>query len=122
MKKCKAKKDSYKAELKSKPQHFSDDLKTFKIQIQNILNEVEVDKNYIILNISNVVKYTIPQINGTKLGWIKRKNKGRKMIFESPFKTGIKIRNYINDEQLDSMVNEYLMLDEHLMEKNILKN
>lgn len=116
LKKCKTNKTSYKAALKSKPQHYSDDLKTFKVQIQNILKEVEVDKNYIILNIGNVIKYTIPQLNGTELGWIKRKNGGRKMIFESPFKTGIKIRNYINDEELDSMVNEYLM------DKNKLKN
>jgi hypothetical protein len=53
------------------------------------------------------IKYTIPQLNGTKLGWVKRKNNGKKMIFESPFKTGIKIINYINDEQLDSLVEEY---------------
>ena len=108
LKKCKTKGISYKTALKSKPQHYSDDLKTFKVQIQNILNEVEVGNNYVILNIGNVVKYTIPQLNGTKLGWIKRKNSDKKMIFESPFETGIKIINYINDEELDSMVNEHL--------------
>lgn len=103
-----AKNDSYQLAKKSKPKHFSDDLNTYKLQIQDILEKVEVEDKSIIININNTINYTIPQINPTKLGWIKKKNKGKKMIFESPFKTGIKIKNFITDNDLEAMKDEYL--------------
>lgn len=124
LKECNKKKKSFKSALRTKPQHFSEDLKTFKVQIKDILKEVEVANDFVILNINNVVQYRIPQINGTKLGWIRRKNKGRKMIFDSPFITGIKIKNVITDEDLEVMINstnlnheeidKYFESEEHL--------
>ena len=102
---CIVKNNSFRLELKSKPQHFSYDLKVYKLQIQDILKEVEVNDDFITININDIIKYTIPQLNGTKLGWIVRKNRGYKMIFESPFKSEIKITNCISDDQLDQMIN-----------------
>lgn len=114
IKQCNEKKKSFKSALSTKPQHFSEDLKTFKVQIQDILKEVEVANDFVILNINNVVQYKIPQINGTKLGWIKRKNKGRKMTFDSPFDTGIEIRNVITDENLEVMINSQSLDDDEI--------
>lgn len=108
LKECLIKNDTYLAAVKSKPQHFSFDLKTFKIQIQDILANVEVGKDFVVININNLVKYTIPQINGSKIGWINKKNKGKKIIFNSPFETGIKIKNFINDDELDAMVRDHI--------------
>jgi DNA invertase Pin-like site-specific DNA recombinase len=106
---CKAKNNSYTQALKSKPQHFSDDLKAFKVQIQDVLKTVAVDFKSVTLNVNDMVNYTIPQLNGTKLGWIKRKNKDKKMIFENPFDSKIiKIRNFISDENLEAMVSNHL--------------
>jgi DNA invertase Pin-like site-specific DNA recombinase len=105
LKESTTKNSSYRQALKSKPQHFSFDLKTFKVQIQDILNKVEVNSEFVTININDMVNYTIPQLGGTKIGWIKKKNKGKKMIFENPFDSGIKIKNFINDEDLDVMVN-----------------
>ena len=104
---CNKKKKSYLLALQIKPQHYSDDLKTFKIQIKNILKEVEVGKDFVTININDVLKYTIPQINPTKLGWIRRKSKGEKMIFQSPFDTGIRVRNVISDEDLGAMIEAF---------------
>jgi len=98
------KNNSFRLELKSKPQHFSYDLKVYKLQIQDILKEIEVNDDFITININDIIKYTIPQLNRTKLGWIVRKNRGNKMVFESPFKSEIKIRNCITDDDLDIMV------------------
>ena len=102
---CIVKNTSYGLAIKSKPRHFSYDLKVYKLQIQDILKEVEVNDDFITININDIIKYTIPQLNGTKLGWIVRKNRGYKMIFESPFKSEIKITNCISDDQLDQMIN-----------------
>jgi len=99
------KNNSYRLALQSKPTHFSYDLKTYKVQIQDILKEVEVGNDFVVINIFNLVTYNIPQLNGTKIGWINKKNIDQKMVFESPFKTGLKIKNIINDEDLDLMVN-----------------
>ena len=65
-----------------------------------------MSKDFVIINIGDIIKYKIPQINGTKLGWIRRKNSENKMIFESPFGKNIKITNVISDEQLESMIND----------------
>jgi DNA invertase Pin-like site-specific DNA recombinase len=115
LKECAKKNTSYRKALKSKPQHFSFDLKTFKIQIQDILNKVQVSNEFVTININNMVLYRIPQIGGTKIGWIKKKNKGKKMIFENPFITGIRAINYINDEELEDMIynnlRDYDLLD-----------
>jgi hypothetical protein len=101
------KNNSYQFALKSRPEYFSFDLKVYKVQIQDILKEVEVNDKLITININNIIKYTIPQINGTKLGWIVRKSKGGKMVFESPFKSEIKIRNYISDDELSIMEDDH---------------
>ena len=106
LKNCNKKKKSFATALRTKPKHYSDDLKTFKVQIKDVLKEVEVSKDFVIINIGDIIKYKIPQINGTKLGWIRRKNSGNKMIFESPFGKNIKITNVISDEQLESMIND----------------
>ena len=108
LKECTTKNNSYRKALKSKPQHYSPDLKTFKVQIQDILHKVEVNSQFITININNMVNYTIPQLGGTKIGWIKKKNKGKKMIFESPFDTGIKIKNFIDEDELEIMVDNHL--------------
>ena len=105
LKDCVEKNNSYRLALQSKPTHFSYDLKTYKVQIQDILKEVEVGNDFVVINIFNLVTYNIPQLNGTKIGWINKKNIDQKMVFESPFKTGLKIKNIINDEDLDLMVN-----------------
>ena len=106
LKNCNRKKKSFATALRTRPKHYSDDLKTFKVQIKDVLKEVEVSKDFVIINIGDIVNYKIPQINGTKLGWIRRKNSGNKMIFESPFGKNIKITNVISDEQLESMIND----------------
>jgi DNA invertase Pin-like site-specific DNA recombinase len=108
LKECTTKNSSYRKALKSKPQHFSFDLKTFKVQIQDVLKNVEVSSEFITININNMVNYTIPQLGGTKIGWIKKKNKGQKMIFENPFVTGIKVKNFINDDDLEILIHNYL--------------
>ncbi len=105
---CQKKVESYKKALKTKPKHFSNDLKTFKVQIQDILESVEVNDSYVIINIGNVVLYEIPQLSGTKIGWANRKYKGEGMVFKSPFTTGIKVRGYVTDEQLEMMINNEL--------------
>jgi DNA invertase Pin-like site-specific DNA recombinase len=110
------KNESYQLAKKSKPKHFSDDLNTYKLQIQDILEKVEVEDKSITININNTINYTIPQINPTKLGWIKKKNQGKKMIFENPFDTGIKIKNFITDDEIDSMVNNEIQDNEKEIE------
>ncbi|GFD78696.1 recombinase family protein [Tenacibaculum sp. IMCC1] len=104
---CLEKNNSFKKALKSKPKHFSNDLKTFKVQIQDILECVEVDENFVIINIQDVVKYKIPKINGTELGWIKRKNKGKDVKFDSPFKTGIITKRCFSDTDLEALIYEH---------------
>lgn len=118
LKEITSKNNSFKLALKSKPQHFSYDLSTYKVQIQDVLQEVEVHDSFITINVNGVVKYTIPQLSGTKIGWINRKHKGNKMVFDNPFETGIKIKNLISDEDLEVMVdnelnNKDLIIESH---------
>lgn len=119
---CNIKKESYSIALKSKPKHFSDDLKTFKVQIQDIVSLVEVKNEFIQIFIQNITSYTIPQLHSSKIGWLNRKNKGAKMVFEDPFKTGIKVKNQISDEDLAFLTDEMIDEDYHKRVEQYLEN
>lgn len=115
---CTAKNKSYRQALKSKPQHFSFDLKMYKVQIQDVIKRVEVNDTFVTINVDDMVNYTIPQLGGTKIGWINKKNKGQQMVFENPFDTGnIKIKNFISDEQAEMMVDNVLNDNNALIDK-----
>ena len=116
----KAKIKSYKKALKSKPQHYSDDLATFKEQVRDILYEVEVGKDYVRINLENVIIYKIPKPTPTQIGWHTRK----KQPFKTPFETGIEVVNVLSDEDMPSFIdeqtkpNEYFKaIDEKLKER-----
>lgn len=98
----KSKIKSYKKALKSKPQHYSDDLASFKEQIRDILHEVEVHKDYVRINIENVIVYKIPKPTPTQIGWHTRK----KLPFKTPFETGIEVINVLSDEDMPAYIDE----------------
>jgi len=115
----KGKLNSHKKALKTRPKHFSEDLKIFKTQIKDILYEVEVNKDNVRINIENLLIYEIPQRHPSSIGWHKRSNKP----FETPFKTGIKLISVLTDEDMPAYIDEqtspdkyYAAINEHLEE------
>jgi len=100
---------SFKKALKSKPQHYSDDLATFKEQIRDILHEVEVGKDYVRINLENVIIYRIPKPTPSQIGWHTRK----KLPFNTPFETGIKVIKVLSDEDLPAFIEEQTNPDEY---------
>lgn len=113
---CGKKLKSYREALKNKPKHFSNDLKTFKVQVKDLLHCVEVNDDFIIINIENLVQYRIPQLSGSEIGWAKRKYTGEDYMFNSPFITGINIKNCINDDDLESMIDEQISNNSSLVD------
>jgi|GEM_PF-2218050 len=105
---CQKRITSYKKALKTEPKHFSNDLKTFKVQIQELLHYIEVSEDFVIINIENLVNYKITQLSGTEIGWLKRKYNGEGMMYRSPFNTGIEIKNIFSDEDLQSLAAEQI--------------
>ncbi|WP_254097271.1 hypothetical protein [Aquimarina sp. Aq107] len=71
------------------------------------MNNVEVGEDFVVINIENLVNYKIFQLSGTEIGWVKRKHQGEGMMFESPFVSGISIKNVFGDEDLEAIANEW---------------
>ncbi|SHI99710.1 Site-specific DNA recombinase [Arenibacter nanhaiticus] len=88
---------------KSEIKHFSDDLEEFKIEIKDVVNYVEVDKNSVIINVFGRWSYDLEKPNPSKLGWESKKPESERYKNEE-----LPLRFPIEDDDIDMMVDDYL--------------
>ena len=86
--------------LRNDIKHFSKDLEVFKIEIEDIIKQVIIDKERVLISIYGWRIYDLCKPNSTKLGW-----EARKPINERYKKETLPLRHPISDEELEVMVN-----------------
>jgi hypothetical protein len=91
--------------LRSDIEHFSKDLEVFKVE--DIISHVCTDKDRVLINIFGWREYDLHKPNSTKLGWEARKSKDERYKNEK-----LPLRQPINDEDLDLMVNNEIYDDD----------
>lgn len=89
---------SLRNSLGNKLGSFSDDLKTFKIQIQDLIDSVIINNKLAIIKIGKLKTYLAVQPEPTVLGW--RKRKGEKLFTHNP-------KEITDLEQLEMMIDNY---------------
>lgn len=89
--------------LKTDIKHFSEDLELFKVEIKNIISHIIIDKERVLINIFGWREYDLHKPNSIKLGW-----EARKPIAERYINEGLPLRNPIDDENLEMMIDNFL--------------
>lgn len=88
--------------LKIDIKHFSEDLELFKAEIQDIISHVIIDKERVLINIFGWREYDLHKPNSVKLGWEARKPLNERYLNEE-----LPLRQPIDDENLEMMINNY---------------
>lgn len=88
--------------LKTEAKHFSVDLELFKAEIQDIISSVIIGKDRVLINIFGWREYDLYKPNSIKLGW-----EARKPINERYINEELPLRQAIDDEDLDMMIEDY---------------
>ncbi len=89
--------------LKNDIEHFSQDLELFKIEIQDIISHVTIDKERVLINIFGWREYDLHKPNSIKLGWEARKPIGERYLNEE-----LPLRHPIDEENLEMMISNEL--------------
>ncbi|MBB1195010.1 hypothetical protein DNC80_15195 [Flavobacterium sp. SOK18b] len=89
--------------LKTDIEHFSADLKLFKVEIKDIISNVIIDKERVLINIFGWREYDLYKPNSIKLGWEARKPLNERYLNEE-----LPLRYPIDDENLEMMTDDFL--------------
>lgn len=102
--------------LNSDIEHFNKDLRVFKTEIIDIIDKVEVWKEFVSIYLSGWRECIIMKPNSTELGWKTRyKNQGKKYITKEERKETEYLSTYNNKdeiEQLDMMIDDAIRTSE----------
>ncbi|MEN2413075.1 recombinase family protein [Flavobacterium mesophilum] len=89
--------------LKRDIKHFNEDLELFKAEITDIISHIIIHKEHVLINIFGWREYDLHKPNSIKLGWEARKPLNERYLNEE-----LPLRNPIDDENLEMMINDYL--------------